>query len=148
MKYDYFVAGRTRNKAAILEVVAEIRAAGKTAYCFIENAYDADGITFDPSIENSDAEMKAFEEIDDWQNNPTLQKIFDDDMNALKESENFVIVFPAGLSAHMELGAAYGLGKRCYAIGDQEKVESLYLMLDRIYESAEELVQKHVGVQA
>jgi hypothetical protein len=148
MKYDYFIAGRTRNRDEIAKVLAEIRAAGKTAYCFLENAYDADGITFDPNTDNSEAEMKAFEELDDWQNNPTFQKIFEDDMNALKDSENFVIVFPAGLSAHMELGVAYGLGKKCYAIGKQEKVETLYLMLDRVYETASELVQKQIGVQA
>jgi len=142
MNYDYFIAGRTRNRKAIQAVLKQIRDEGKTAYCFIENKYDGDGIHFDPDSPRPEAEMAAFEALADWQTNPTFRKIYEDDMNALKNSDKFVIIFPAGLSAHMELGAAYGLGKKCYAVGEAEKPESLYLMLDEIFPDTATLLEK------
>lgn len=141
-KYDYFIAGRTRNRDAIKDVLAQIRARGRTAYCFIENKYDSDGITFDPESDAAEQEMAAFESLADWQTNPTFREIFEDDMDALRNAETFIIVLPAGLSAHMELGVAYGLGKKCYAIGIPEKPESLYLMLDEILPDTKALLEK------
>ena len=142
MKYDYFVAGRTRNRDAINEVVTKLRQAGSTVHCFTENSYDGDGIKFDVSA-NEDPEkmMATSENVTDWQSNPTFRKIFEADMNAERESQAFILVLPAGLAAHMELGAAYGMGKKCYAIGKIEKTETLYLMLDGVYDTVEEFLK-------
>lgn len=38
-----------------------------------------------------------------------------------KISKNLLLVLPAGKAAHIEAGIAYGLGKKCYAIGDLSK---------------------------
>lgn len=134
MKYDYFVAGRWRNHTAIREIVEKLRRAGKAVYCFIESEYDAHGIKFENNP-NADAEamIAATERLDDWQTNPTFRKIFETDMQAERESEAFILVLPAGLAAHMEFGAAYGMGKKCYGIGEPEKAETLYLMFDDIF---------------
>ncbi len=35
-KYDYFIAGRWRNRDAINEIVEQLRAAGKTVHSFTE----------------------------------------------------------------------------------------------------------------
>ncbi len=43
-KYDYFVAGRWPNYNKVRQVLEKIGAACKSAYCFIDNEYDSDGI--------------------------------------------------------------------------------------------------------
>lgn len=147
MKYDYFIGGRWRNREAVEHVLQSIRDAGKTAYCFIENEYHADGINIDTSKgSNVEAFMQNLETIEDWQTNPTFRKIFENDMNGIREAKETIIVFPAGLSAHMELGAAYGMGKKCYGIGQPDKYETLYLMTDKMYPNIEEFISEKIGV--
>ncbi len=148
MKYDYFVAGRWRNHTAIREVVEKIRETGKTAYCFLENEYDGDGIKFEnnPSAD-AEAMMKATEQLTDWQTNQTFRKIFETDMQAQRDAEAFVLVFPAGLAAHVELGTAYGMGKKCYGVGTPEKAETLYLAFDAMYPDAESFIAAQIKVE-
>lgn len=141
MKYDIFISGRWRNRDLINQVAQELRSAGKSVYNFLENPYEGDGIAFEAGGD-PESQMTKFESIKDWQTNQTLQKMFVDDMHALKSSDALVLVFPAGFSAHMELGVAYGLGKKCYAIGQPEKVESLYLMLDGVFDTAKDMLEK------
>ena len=38
-KYDFFIAGRWRNKDNIKPVLDLVRSYGKSAYCFLENDY-------------------------------------------------------------------------------------------------------------
>lgn len=141
-KYDYFIAGRWRNRKAIEHVLDTVRKAGKSAYCFIENDYDSDGIVID-TAHGSDVEsfMKNLETTEDWQTNPTFRQIFENDMNGIRDSREFLLVFPAGLSAHMELGAAYGMDKKCYGIGEPEKYETLYLMMDKLFPDIEAFLE-------
>lgn len=140
MKYDYFVAGRWRNYKNIGPVVNAIRAAGKSAYCFIENEYDGHGVKNERDPDDIEALMKANESLENWDTNPTFRKIFETDMKALKQSESLLVVFPIGFSAHMELGAAYGMGKKCFGIGRPEKAETLYFMFNQIFPTAEEFL--------
>ncbi|MEE3344269.1 MAG: hypothetical protein VZS44_09285 [Bacilli bacterium] len=60
-------------------------------------------------------------------------------MNGEKNSDNLLLVLPAGKSAHIEAGIAYGLGKKCYAIGEYDVTDSLYLIFDRIFKNEKEL---------
>lgn len=144
-KYDFFIAGRWRNHQAIKEVLDAVRAAGKTAYCFIENSYEGEKIELkqDESIE---ASMRATERLplDD----PFMRRIFETDMAAQKDSAAFLLVFPAGLAAHMEAGVAFGLGQPCYAVGKPEKTETLYGMFDRMFADLPDLVQWLTGGEA
>lgn len=135
-KYDFFIAGRWRNKDAIKPVLDTVRASGKTAYCFIENEYSGEAVEFKMG-EDPDAFMKQSEAL--AQDDPLIRKIFDVDITAERESENFLLVLPAGIAGHIEAGAAYGMGKKCYAIGTLEKTETLYCIFDRVFPDIESL---------
>jgi len=69
-----------------------------------------------------------------------VRTIFEHDMEAEKRSKNFLVVLPAGKSAHIEAGVAYGLGKKCYAIGEYDVTDSLYLIFDKIFVNEKELL--------
>ena len=68
-----------------------------------------------------------------------VRTIFEHDLDGLKKSENFLLVLPAGKSSHIEAGIAYGLGKKCYAIGEYDVTDSLYLIFDKIFKDEDEL---------
>jgi hypothetical protein len=141
--YDYVLVGRWRNRDEVKKVLAALREAGKKVYCFIDNSYDGHGISVDMHPDSDpDVMMAATEQLTDWQTNPTFRKIFDTDMEGLRRAKALILLFPAGLAAHMELGVAYGMGKKCYAIGQPEKTETLHLMFDDVFPSAEALLEK------
>jgi hypothetical protein len=141
MKYDYFVAGRWRNHRNITPIVEKIRASGKKVYYFVENQYDAYDINADLEPDDLDAKMTEEEQMKDWRVDPLFRKIFETDMQGLKEAKAIVVVFPIGFSVHMELGAAYGMGKKCYGIGQPEKAETLYFIFDEIFPTAEKFLE-------
>ncbi len=141
MKYDFFVGGRWRNFKNIGPIVDILRQAGKKVYCFIENEYDGHGVKNERNPKNIEANMHENEALKDWQSNLTFRKIFETDMKALRNSGAIVVVFPFGFSAHMELGVAYGLGKKCYGIGEPEKSETLYLMFDEIFPTIDDFLK-------
>lgn len=128
--YDFFIAGRWRNYHEIQKVLDIVRTSGKTAYCFIENLYEGEKIEFSQSndIECIMRKLESLDMSDDF-----LDKIFATDMAAERNSDNFLLVLPAGISGHVEAGAAYGLGKKCYAVGTPEKTETLYKIFDTIF---------------
>ena len=129
-KYDFFIAGRWRNKDNIQPVLDVVRASGKTVYCFIENSYDSEAIECKID-EDPDTFMKKSEEM--AQDDPLIRKIFNADLDGERESDNFLLVLPAGIAGHIEAGVAYGMGKKCYAIGQLEKTETLYCIFDKIF---------------
>ena len=49
------------------------------------------------------------------------------------------MVLPAGKSGHIEAGVAYGLGKKCYAIGEFDATDSLYNIFEEIFKDEKEL---------
>lgn len=133
-KYDYIVVGRWRNHDKVNEVRDALRAAGKTVYCFTDNEYDSDDIRIETHKDiDADTMMQQLESVEDWRSNPTFRKIFETDMQGLRDAQALMFVFPAGFSVHMELGVAYGMGKPCYAVGKPEKNETLYLMFDKMF---------------
>jgi len=131
-KYDFFIAGRWRNKDNIIPVLETVRANGKTAYCFIENAYEGEKLSFNiNSQKDIETSMQASEELP--QDDPMIHKIFENDIAGEHDSENFLLVLPAGIAGHIEAGVAYGMGKKCYAVGRPEKTETLYCIFDKIF---------------
>jgi len=129
-KYDFFIAGRWRNKDNIKPVLDIVRASGRSAYCFIENEYEGEEIEFTVTGD-PDAFMKQSEAM--AQDDPLICKIFETDITAEREAENFLLVLPAGIAGHIEAGAAYGMGKKCYAVGPVEKTETLYCIFEQIF---------------
>ena len=136
MRTDFFVAGRTRNIPQILEVCKALDSVDKTYYCFAKNedSHKKAGLDLhtDPNQLAEDFERREL-------GSESVRAIFEDDLDGLKLSNNFLLVLPAGKSAHIEAGIAYGLGKHCYAIGSYEKTDSLYLIFDKIFASIEEM---------
>lgn len=139
MKYQYFIASRWRNKDTVLELTKKLRAKGKSVYCFIEG----DGKAYE--LKNADQEpeefMRVLENIPDWRNDFRVREVFDVDMNALKDSECLILLLPAGKSAHLEAGVAYGMGKKCILVGEQQETESLYLIFDEMYSTMDEFIK-------
>ena len=65
--------------------------------------------------------------------------LFHRDLEGEKSSKNLLLVLPAGKAAHIESGIAYGLGKKCYAIGEYEATDTLYNIFDEIFRNEIEL---------
>lgn len=56
-------------------------------------------------------------------------------------TSNLLLVLPAGKAAHIEAGIAYGLGKKCYAIGEYEATDTLYNIFQEIFSNKDDLEQ-------
>ncbi len=140
MKYDLFVAGRWRNFKNIRPIASALRQHGKNVYCFIENEYNGHGVKNVLEPTNIHADMLKQERMKNWRSNPTYRKIFDTDMQALRNSKAILVVFPIGFSAHTELGAAWGMGKKCYGIGTPEKAETVYFTFTEIFPTVDDFI--------
>ncbi len=136
MKTDFIVVGRTRNIPKILEVCNALDAMDKTYYCFAKNEESHKKAGFNlhdhPDKLADDYESRGIE-------SEAIRTIFEDDLEGLKSAEKFIVVLPAGKSSHIEAGIAYGLGKKCYAIGEYEKTDSLYLIFEKIFRDIDEM---------
>lgn len=135
MSTDFSVLGKFRNKEQVRFLVEAIRAKGKSCYDFTEKPSDPGN----PSA-SGEEQMKVFESTPDFQNNAYFQEIFGRDLKGLREATTVILLLPAGTSAHIEAGIAYGLGKRLILIGKPEKPESLYLIFTERYESVDDFV--------
>jgi len=140
MEYQYFIASRWRNKEIVEELTEKIRNKGKTVYCFLEEETNNSEIKITKEDLSPDDFMNKFESIPDWKNNPEVRKIFEIDMSALKNSEKLILLLPAGKSAHIEAGVAYGMGKTCIVIGEQTEAQSLYLIFNKFYNSIDDFI--------
>lgn len=81
--------------------------------------------------------MDVFESLD--LKSDVVLNIFNQDLENEKASKNFLLVLPAGKSGHIEAGIAYGMGKKCYAIGEFDSTDSLYNIFDNIFSDISEL---------
>lgn len=124
MQYDYFVASRWRNRDEVLRLVNALRGKGKSVYCFLDAPQSVHRLEEDP-----EESMQKFESLD-WKTDEYVHEVFEKDMEAEKNAENFILLLPAGKSAHIESGVAYGLGKNTILIGEQKEAESLYLIFN------------------
>ena len=134
MKYEFFIAGKTRNKENILKICDLFDKYNISHYCFLKNEETIN------SYGNSDDvndKMDVFESLD--LKSDVVLNIFNQDLENEKASKNFLLVLPAGKSGHIEAGIAYGMGKKCYAIGEFDSTDSLYNIFDNIFSDVEEL---------
>lgn len=135
MKYDYFIACRWRNRDNVLDLAGKLRAKGKSVYtCFDSEHSLAD------QEKNPEEAMQEFEATKNWESDGNIRKIFDTDIGALRDSEILILLLPAGKSAHIEAGAAFGMGKKCVLVGEQKEAESNYLIFDESYPAADEFL--------
>ena len=136
MAVDFIVVGRTRNIPKVLEVCDVLDKLGKTYYCFAKNAESHQKAGFDLN----DHPDKIADDYESRQlDSDGIRVIFEDDLAGLKSAASLIMVLPAGSSSHIEAGIAYGLGKKCYAVGPYEKTDSLYLIFDKIFAGVGEM---------
>lgn len=133
--FDYTILSKFRNKNNCELLIEKLKEKGRTCYNFCD-------IPADPK--NPDAhpekQMQVFESTDDFFSNEYFRFIFEKDLRGLKNAKNVIVLLPAGTSAHIEAGIAYGLGKPLILIGQPEKPESLYLIFQRRYETVEDFL--------
>ncbi len=135
MKYEFFIAGKTRNKDYILSICDIFDKYNISYYCFLKNEESMK--SYAEGTKNVEERMKIFEGLD-LKSEPVL-KIFNEDLEAQKVSKNFLLVLPAGKAGHIEAGISYGMGKKCYAIGEFDATDSLYNIFETIFENEHQL---------
>ena len=134
-KYEFFIAGRTRNKDQILEICGVFDKLDISYYCFLKN--DDTMNSYGNDNQSVEEKQKEFESL--GLKSDVVLKIFEEDLANERASKNFLLVLPAGKSGHIEAGIAYGMGKSCYAIGEYDATDSLYNIFEEIFNNKEEL---------
>ena len=134
-EYEFFIAGKTRNKDNILKLCDLFDKYNISYYCFLKNEESMK--SYAEGTKNVEERMKIFEGLG-LKSEPVL-KIFNEDLEAQKASKNFLLVLPAGKSGHIEAGISYGMGKKCYAIGEFDATDSLYNIFETIFENEHQL---------
>lgn len=132
---DYTVVSRFRNKDQVNFLVQKLIEKGKTCYNFTEEAADPNNPDAHP-----EEQMKVFEAKTDFVNDPYFRHLFERDLAGIKNADQVIMLLPSGNSAHVEIGIAYGLGKKCILVGEPEKAESLYLLFHERYPSIEDFL--------
>jgi hypothetical protein len=126
---DFFVAGSWRNRSGIEEVLLTLDEAGASSYCFVRVGYSAAAA----ALANPGGADRAH------LGSAAVRELFEQDLDALRAADRFLLVLPAGQAAHIEAGIAYGLGKPCYAVGPVERSETLYRIFDVMFPGTGEL---------
>lgn len=133
-KYDFFIAGRARNKNNILRICNLFDKYKISYYCFLKNE---DEWGYGNKNQTPEERQQEFESL--GLKSDVVLKLFHDDLEGEKSSKNLLLVLPAGKAAHIEAGIAYGLGKKCYAIGEYEATDTLYNIFEEIFLTEKEL---------
>lgn len=135
IKYEFFIAGKTRNKENILKICDIFDKYNISYYCFLKNDETMD--SYGEEGQSVEDKMKTFENL--GLKSDVVLNIFHEDLDNEKVSRNFLLVLPAGKSGHIEAGIAYGMGKKCYAIGEFDATDSLYNIFENIFADEKEL---------
>jgi hypothetical protein len=134
-KYEFFIAGKTRNKDNILRICDLFDKYNISYYCFLKN--DDTMSSYGEEGQTEEEKMKAFESL--GLKSDIVMNIFKQDLDNEKASKNLLLVLPAGKSGHIESGIAYGMDKKCYAIGEFDATDSLYNIFENIFKDENEL---------
>ena len=135
IKYEFFIAGKTRNKDNILKICDIFDKYNISYYCFLKN--DDTMNSYGEKGQTEEEKMQVFENL--GLKSDIVLNIFKQDLDNEKASKNLLLVLPAGKSGHIEAGIAYGMGKKCYAIGEFDATDSLYNIFEKIFENESEL---------
>lgn len=133
-KYEFFIAGRARNKENILRICDLFDKYNISYYCFLKNE---DDWGYGNKNQTPEEKQREFESLN--LKSEVVLKLFHEDLEGEKTSRNLLLVLPAGKAAHIESGIAYGLGKTCYAIGEYEATDTLYNIFEKIFSDEKEL---------
>lgn len=133
-KYDFFIAGRNRNKENILKICDLFDKYKISYYCFLKNEDDWKYGNKNQTPEENQKELESLNLKSD-----IILNLFHNDLEGEKSSKNLLLVLPAGKASHIEAGIAYGLGKKCYAVGEYEVTDTLYNIFEEIFSNEIEL---------
>ncbi len=133
--YEFFIAGKTRNKDNILRICDIFDKYNVSYYCFLKNDYTMN--SYGENGQTEEEKMQEFESL--GLKSEIVLNIFKQDLDNEKACKNLLLVLPAGKSGHIESGIAYGMGKKCYAIGDYDATDSLYNIFETIFENEHQL---------
>lgn len=133
-KYDFFIAGRARNKEKILRILNIFDKYSISCYCFLKNE---EKWGYGNKNQTAEEKQQEFESL--GLKSDVVLKLFEEDLNGEKNSNNLLLVLPDGKAAHIEAGIAYGMGKKCYAIGEYDTTDTLYNIFEEIFSNEEEL---------
>ena len=133
-KYEFFIAGRARNRENILKICNLFDKYNISYYCFLKNE---DSWEYGKANQTPEERQQEFESL--GLKSEIVLKLFKQDLEGERSSNNLLLVLPAGKAAHIESGIAYGLGKKCYAIGEYETTDTLYNIFEEIFCDEEEL---------
>ena len=133
-KYEFFIAGRARNKENILKICNIFDKYRISYYCFLKNE---DNWGYGNKNQTPEERQNEFELLN--LKSDIVLNLFNTDLEGEKSSKKFLLVLPAGKAAHIEAGIAYGLGKKCYAIGEYDATDTLYNIFETIFGNEREL---------
>ena len=133
-RYEFFIAGRARNKENILKICTLFDKYNISYYCFLKNE---DSWGYENENQTPEEKQKEFESLS--LKSEVVLNLFNQDLEGEKNSKNLLLVLPAGKAAHIESGIAYGLGRKCYAIGEYEATDTLYNIFEEIFTNEKEL---------
>ena len=105
-------------------------------YCFLKNE---DDWGYGNKNQTPEEKQQEFESL--GLKSDVVLNLFHNDLEGEKNSKNLLLVLPAGKAAHIEAGIAYGLGKKCYAIGEYEATDTLYNIFQEIFSNEDDLEQ-------
>ena len=134
-KYEFFIAGKTRNKDNILRICDIFDRYNVSYYCFLKNEDTMN--SYGKGGQTEEEKMQVFESL--GLKSDIVLNIFKQDLDNEKACKNLLLVLPAGKSGHIESGIAYGMGKKCYAIGEFDATDSLYNIFETIFENEHQL---------
>ncbi len=134
IKQEFCIVGSTRNKDMILKICELFDKLSISYYCFYKNEQNWGYGNKNQTLEERHRELESL----DLRGEVAL-KLFHKDLEGEKSSRNLLLVLPAGKSAHIEAGIAYGLGNKCYAIGPHEATDTLYNIFETIFNNETEL---------
>jgi hypothetical protein len=124
----FFIASPWKNKVAVQELADGLRKQGHEVYSFLESG--ANVSNGQPIGE----ELNVFNQaLSNWQSDPGIKRVFDAEMEGLKNSEAVILLQPAGHSSLLEAGIGYGMGKKVFVVGPVEKPEVVYLISQSFY---------------
>ena len=135
IKHEFFIAGKTRNKDNILRICGIFDKYNISYYCFLKN--DETMNSYGKEGQTEEEKMQVFENL--GLKSDIVLNIFKQDLDNEKACKNLLLVLPAGKSGHIEAGIAYGMGKKCYAIGEFDATDSLYNIFETIFENEHQL---------
>ena len=133
-KYEFFIAGRARNKENILKICDLFDKYNISYYCFLKNE---ENWGYGNKNQTPEEKQKEFESLN--LKSDIVINLFNNDLEGERSSKNLLLVLPAGKAAHIESGIAYGMGKKCYAIGEYEATDTLYNIFEEIFNDEKEL---------